>query len=68
MDNYLTIKEVCAILQVKEHYIYALTSQKKIPFIKLGRFLRFERDKIEQWMNQMMQKPEGIEKVKNTTF
>ncbi len=64
MEKYLTIEELCDILQVKKHYIYALTSQKKIPFLKLGRFIRFERDKIEQWIKDKAQEPEDIEKIK----
>jgi excisionase family DNA binding protein len=68
MEKYLTIKEVCDILQVKEHYIYALTSQGKIPFLKLGRFLRFERDKIEHWMKDNAHEPESVEKTKSSAI
>lgn len=68
MEKYLTIEELCCILQVKKHYIYALTSQRKIPFLKLGRFLRFERDEIEQWLNENARKPEDIEKIKASAF
>jgi excisionase family DNA binding protein len=68
MEKYLTIEELSRILQVKKHYIYALTSQRKIPFLKLGRFLRFERDKIEEWLKDKAQKPEDIEKIKASVF
>jgi excisionase family DNA binding protein len=68
MEKYLTISEVCDILQVKRHYIYGLTSRKQIPFVKLGRFLRFDRDKIEQWLKDKTQKPEDIEKIKASVF
>lgn len=68
MEKYLTIDEVCSILQVKRHYIYRLTSRKQIPFVKLGRFLRFERDKIEEWLKDKAQKPEDIEKIKASVF
>jgi len=67
-QKYLTIEELSRILQVKKHYIYALTSQRKIPFLKLGRFLRFERDKIEEWLKDKAQKPEDIEKIKASVF
>jgi excisionase family DNA binding protein len=68
MEKYLTIEELCNILQVKRHYVYALTSRRQIPFLKLGRFLRFERDKIEQWLKDKAQKPEDIEKIKASVF
>ena len=68
MEKYLTIDEICSILQVKRHYIYGLTSRKQIPFVKLGRFLRFERDKIEEWLKEKTQKPEDVEKIKASVF
>ena len=68
MEKYLTIDELCSILQVKRHYIYAMTSQGKIPFLKLGRFLRFDKDEIEQWLKHNARKPEDIEKIKASVF
>jgi excisionase family DNA binding protein len=68
MEKYLTIEEVCDILQVKKHYIYGLTSRKQIPFVKLGRFVRFERDKIEKWLKDKAQKPEDVENIKASVF
>jgi excisionase family DNA binding protein len=52
MEKYLTISEVCDILQVKKHYIYGLTSQKRIPFFKMGRFLRFKKEDIDEWLRK----------------
>ena len=68
MEKYLTIEEVCDILQVKKHYIYALTSQKRIPFIKIGRFLRFRREEIDEWLKGNARKPEDIDKIKASAF
>jgi len=68
MSEYLTIDELCDILQVKKHYVYALTSQRKIPFLKLGRFLRFEKDKIKEWLKEKANEPEDIEKIKASVF
>lgn len=68
MEKYLTIEEVCDILQVKKHYIYGLTSQKRIPFIKIGRFLRFRREEIEEWLKEHARKPEDIENIEISTF
>ena len=63
MEKYLTIEEVCDILQVKKHYIYALTSQRKIPYLKIGRFLRFDRGKLEQWIRDQAQEPVDINSI-----
>jgi len=63
LEKYLTIEEVCDILKVKKHYIYALTSQRKIPFIKVGRFLRFEKGKLEKWLQDQAQEPVDINSI-----
>lgn len=68
MEKYLTIEELCDILQVKKHYIYALTSQKRIPFFKMGRFLRFRKEDIDEWLKDKANKPEDIEEIKASAF
>ena len=49
-DEYLTPEEVCWMLKIKRHQLYALTCSGRIPHYKVGRFLRFKRKEIEQWM------------------
>ena len=63
MERYLTIEEICDILRVKKHYIYALTSRRKIPFIKIGRFLRFDKSQIEKWMRDNSLRPNNKEDI-----
>jgi excisionase family DNA binding protein len=68
VEKYLTINEVCDILQVKKHYVYALTSQRRIPFLKMGRFLRVRKEDIDEWLKDKANKPEDIEKIKASAF
>ncbi len=68
MEKYLTIEEVCDILQVKKHYIYALTSQRRIPFLKMGRFLRFRKEDIDEWLKDKTNKPQDVEEIKASAF
>lgn len=64
MEKYLTIDELCHILRVKKHYVYALTSQGLIPYTKVGRFLRFSQSEIQDWLNQRSHTVENTEPLK----
>ncbi|GEM_PF-1898672 len=52
----LTVKEVAALLRVPTSWIYARTSEggglEAIPYLKLGRHLRFRRLEIEEWLEK----------------
>lgn len=53
MDKpYLTVDEVCVLTGYAKNSIYAYVTRKQIPFFKLRgeKLLRFEREKILQWM------------------
>ena len=49
-DALLTGKEVCELLRIKQSYLYWLTSNSKIPHIKLHGHLRFRKSAIEEWI------------------
>ena len=50
LDRLLTIQEICELLKVKKTYIYWLTHQKKIPYIKMQGHLRFRQSDIDDWL------------------
>ena len=47
--RYLTVSEVAALLQFKIGTIYQMVHQKRIPFRKAGRHLRFDAHEIDAW-------------------
>lgn len=51
-DRLLTIEEVCELLKVSKGYIYWLTHQRKIPFIKMQGHLRFRWSDIDSWLRE----------------
>ncbi len=55
-DRLLTTQEVCELLKVSKTYIYWLTHQRKIPYIKMQGHLRFRQSDIDEWL--MSQKVE----------
>lgn len=40
--SYLTPDQLCQMLQIKKDKLYKMTSQKRIPFFKVGNELRFD--------------------------
>lgn len=54
-----TIKEVAAILKVKEKTLYQWAESKQIPCIKLNGALRFDLDDIQEWISYCRSTPSG---------
>lgn len=53
----LTIKEVSEYLNVSVHTIYSWVSREKIPFCKLNGVVRFQLDRIQEWIRQKESSP-----------
>jgi excisionase family DNA binding protein len=49
MEQLLSIKEVSTRLKVKESTLRAWVFQKRIPFVRLGRLVRFRESDLEDW-------------------
>lgn len=48
--NLLNLADVSAMLGVSKHTIYSWVFEKRIPYIKVGRLLRFSRYEIDAWL------------------
>jgi excisionase family DNA binding protein len=46
----LTADEVAALLRVTTAWVYVQTRADRIPHVRLGRYVRFRQDAIEQWV------------------
>jgi len=46
----LTIEELAAWLQLPKATLYAWTHERRIPFFKCGRRLRFDPKQIQAWL------------------
>ena len=51
-ETLLEAKDVAAWLGVKEDYVRDLGRKGEIPTVKIGKYVRFERDSIRQWIAQ----------------
>ena len=50
MSELLTIEEIAAVLKVPKSWIYARTCKNQLPHIKVGRHLRFQKEKVFEFL------------------
>jgi len=50
MGKLLSPSQLAENLSISIETVYAWTSQKKIPYIKIGRLVRFKKDEVNQWL------------------
>ena len=55
--RFLDVKELAEYLGVKVATIYSWTFQRKIPYLKIGRCVKFDIKKIEEWIKEREVKP-----------
>lgn len=48
--NLMSIKETSQVLNVRVNTLYGWVCQRKIPYIKLGRLVRFDAQDIDKWI------------------
>lgn len=60
INEYLTIGELCERLKLKKQYIKRLTSERKIPFRKIGHLVRYEWNQIEKWIEKQSREQGGL--------
>ena len=51
-NRLLDIKELAEFLGIAEGTVYVWVCHKKIPYIKVGRLIRFDLPKIEKWLEE----------------
>jgi conjugative relaxase-like TrwC/TraI family protein/excisionase family DNA binding protein len=58
-DGLLTAEEVASLLQVTPAWVYAETRRRRIPHIRLGRYVRYRRFALQAWMDDMERSSTG---------
>jgi excisionase family DNA binding protein len=49
-ERLLTAKEVAELLSVPESWVREATRERRLPYVALGRYRRYERQAIESWL------------------
>jgi excisionase family DNA binding protein len=53
--DFLTVDELAALLKVPVSWLYSKTREKSdnpIPFIKIGKYLRFSETSVREWLTK----------------
>jgi len=56
---FFDINEVSKYLRIPKSTIYKYTMDKKIPFFKIGKQIRFSKDSIDKWVKQLEKRSSG---------
>ncbi|MFA5349924.1 MAG: helix-turn-helix domain-containing protein [Candidatus Omnitrophota bacterium] len=55
--RFLGINELSEYLGITKGTLYVWTCQKKIPYLKVGRLVKFDLREIETWLSKKRIKP-----------
>jgi excisionase family DNA binding protein len=48
----LTVEEAHQYTGLSTHTLYTMVSQRRIPFVKVGRLTKFAKDLLDDWLKQ----------------
>ena len=57
MHRLVSIKEAADYTSLSPHTIYAMVSQRRIPFVKMGRLVKFDVELLDKWIKQQTVMP-----------
>ena len=63
--KYLTVWMLGEYLHISKSYIYKKVSEKSIPFQKIGKSTRFDREEIDRWIENGCRMDYDIPKIPN---
>jgi excisionase family DNA binding protein len=49
---WLNVDEAAALIGVKKSWLYERTRTNAVPHLKIGKYLRFDRDELMAWLAQ----------------
>lgn len=48
----LTVQEVASLTGLSVHTLYTMVSQRRIPYVKVGRLTKFDLRLLDDWLKQ----------------
>lgn len=49
-EELLSVEEACKYLKCPKTWLYDKVRQRKIPYIKVGKYLRFKKADLDKWL------------------
>jgi len=59
----LNIREASEYLGIPENTLRCWCSRKVIPYVKLGRMVRFDINQLEEWLKENLIKPQDFDNI-----
>jgi len=56
---WLTVQEAADLLRVPVSWLYERTRTNSVPHVKLGKYLRFDRDELAAWLDGLRRDGRG---------
>jgi excisionase family DNA binding protein len=60
-DHLIGVDELARALGISRHTVYSWVAQRRIPFLKVGRLLRFDVRLIDAWLEEQAHIPAAVE-------
>jgi excisionase family DNA binding protein len=55
--RFLDIREVATYTGLSPHTLYTMVSQRRIPFVKMGRLVKFDKGRVDDWIKHNIVMP-----------
>ena len=55
--RFYSIREVAKYTGLSVHTLYTMVSQRRIPFVKMGRLTKFDLQELDRWIIRRSVKP-----------
>ena len=52
MQRLMSVKEAAACTGLSPHTIYTMVSERRIPYVKMGRSVKFDEAMLQAWIKQ----------------
>ncbi len=52
MQRLISVKDAAGYTGLSPHTIYTMVSQRRIPYVKVGRLVKFDQAMLDAWLKQ----------------
>jgi excisionase family DNA binding protein len=56
-NDFLDVAQLAGWLNITQRHVRRLVAEKRVPVTRMGRLLRFERSRIQAWLDQHSEDP-----------
>lgn len=52
MQRLMSVREAAAYIDLSPYTVYGMVSQRRIPYVKVGRSVKFDQSALDAWLKQ----------------